>query len=126
MPKMIKKYKVKVICNSKVYVKKVMRPLLRLYNLIFWKRYIKEKRIWELVLAVIHLRNMISTFHQNYFMKSIIILIKVKSILTRAKPITKLTMQILNIAKKKYGQLAKTFTKLTKKVYIFRFLKKRY
>lgn len=29
------KYKIEVICNSKVYIKKALRHLLRLYHLIF-------------------------------------------------------------------------------------------
>ena len=38
-----KKYKIKAICNSKVYAKEDIRQLLRLYYLIFWNIMSKKK-----------------------------------------------------------------------------------
>ena len=38
-----RKYKVKTICNSMVYIKKSVGYLLGLYYLIFWKNYLKKK-----------------------------------------------------------------------------------
>ena len=36
-------YKVKAIGNNAVYIKKLMGHLQRLYYLIYWKGYLKEK-----------------------------------------------------------------------------------
>ena len=38
-----KEYKVKAICDSKIYVKETAGQLFRLYYLISWKSYTKEK-----------------------------------------------------------------------------------
>ena len=39
-----KKYKVKVIQNSTIYIKKFKSSyLLKLYYLVFWKSYLKKK-----------------------------------------------------------------------------------
>ena len=46
-----KKYKVKVICDNKVYAKKLDSDdhLLSLYYLVLWKNYPDKKNTWELV-----------------------------------------------------------------------------
>lgn len=40
-----KKYKVKIIWDSKIYINKVIDNLPSLYYLIFWNSYIKSKNI---------------------------------------------------------------------------------
>lgn len=47
------KYIVEAICNSKDYTKEAAGQLLRLYSLVFWKNYVKDKNIYKLTLAVI-------------------------------------------------------------------------
>ena len=69
-----KKYKVKAICDNKVYAKKVIGQLPGLYYLVSWKGYIEEKSTWEPVLAIIHLYKMINTFHKDHPEKFIKIL----------------------------------------------------
>lgn len=42
-----KKYKVKIIQNNKVYVKKVRGHLSELYYLVILKSYLEKKNIWK-------------------------------------------------------------------------------
>ena len=50
-----KEYKVKTIKNNSIYTKKANRHLLRLYYLVVWNSYPKEKNIWKLLSEVMHL-----------------------------------------------------------------------
>ena len=47
-----REYKVEAIWNSAVYANEVKSHLLGLYYLVAWKRYPKEKNIWEPSFAV--------------------------------------------------------------------------
>lgn len=48
-----KKYKIQMIKNSAVYaIKLELGQLLALYYLVFWKNYLKENKIKELLLGV--------------------------------------------------------------------------
>lgn len=40
-----KKYKIEVIYDNKIYIKEVIKQLLRLYYLVFLKNYLKDKNI---------------------------------------------------------------------------------
>ena len=42
-----KEYKVEAIWNNAVYTKEANGHLLELYNLVTWKSYLKEKKIFE-------------------------------------------------------------------------------
>ena len=61
-----KEYKVKVIRDSAIYAKEADGYLPRLYYLIAWMGYLKEKNTWEPFSAIMHLRKMVSTFHKNH------------------------------------------------------------
>ena len=58
-----KEYKVKTIQDSAAYIKKTDRYLPRLYYLVAWKGYSKEKSTWEPSLAVIHFWKLLSKFY---------------------------------------------------------------
>ena len=45
-------YKVEIICENTVYVKKLAGHLSKLYYLIFWKSYLKEENTQEFILAI--------------------------------------------------------------------------
>lgn len=62
-----KKYKVKAIQNSAIYVKESKSGyLIRFYYLVSWKKYLEEVNIWEPALAVQHLKKLINLFHKNH------------------------------------------------------------
>ena len=61
-----KEYKIKVIWNSMVYARESEGHLPRLYYLVEWKGYPKEKNTWEPVLAIQYIRKLISLFHKNH------------------------------------------------------------
>lgn len=65
----IEKYKVKAICNSKVYTSKSKNHLLGLYYLVSLRSYKEEKNTWELVIAVQHFQRFFITFHKKYLEK---------------------------------------------------------
>ena len=50
-------YKVEAIWDNAVYARKWKGHLLKLYYLIAWKGYPKEKNTWESVSAVQHVRS---------------------------------------------------------------------
>ena len=66
-----KEYEVEAIQDNVVYAKKANKYLLKLYYLIIWKGYLQEENTWKSSLVVMHLRNMISTFHKDYPKKPI-------------------------------------------------------
>lgn len=49
-----KEYEIKTICNSKIYAKKALNQLLKLYYLVFWKSFLKDKNTWRPILALVH------------------------------------------------------------------------
>ena len=83
-----KKYKVEAIRDSAVYAKDTDSHLPGLYSLIAWKGYPKEENTWKLSLAVMHLWNIISTFHKHHPEKPTAI----SSLLDSAPPMAKPTI----------------------------------
>lgn len=60
------KYKVEEIQDSAVYAKKSEEGYLsKIYYLVFWKSYPKEKNTWELTLAVQYFRKLLNIFYKN-------------------------------------------------------------
>ena len=111
-----KKYKLKAIYNSKVFVKEAVEQLPWLYYLVSWKSYLEKKSTWKSPLAVIHLCKMINTFHKDYPKKSIVRL----ALIDFNLPIAKLTAKLsIEISKRKQDQPIKSFVKWIKKVWIF-------
>ncbi len=70
-----KVYEVKAIINSMVDSQQTndSNQMSGLYYLVLWKGYLEKKNTWELLLAVIHLWKLISTFHKEYSEKLIVI-----------------------------------------------------
>lgn len=84
-------YKVEIIYNSAVYVKKSESGhLLGLYYLVSWKNYLKEKNTWEPALVTQHLWRLLSIFHKNYPDKPIATLPPVNIGLLTSRPTVKL------------------------------------
>ena len=54
------------IRDRAVYAKEADRYLPGLYYLVAWKGYREEENTWKPFSAVMHLRKMISAFHQDY------------------------------------------------------------
>ena len=103
-----KEYKVKAFCNRKFYATEFDNShyLPGFYYLILWKGYPKEKNTWKPILAMLHLRKLISTFHQDYLEKLIATCLLIDS----ALPIARLTVKPraeASSTKQKHGQLAK-------------------
>ena len=66
-----KEYKVEAIWDSAVYtVESKSGHLPGLYYLVAWKGYSEKENTWEPVLAVQHLRKLISSFHKDHLKKS--------------------------------------------------------
>ena len=62
-----KEYKVKDIRDSAVYARESeIDHLLGFYYLVSWKSYSKDENTWEPVLAVKHLRKLVSIFDKNH------------------------------------------------------------
>lgn len=83
--------------------------LIKLYYLIFWKGYLKEKNTWKSFLAVIYLQKLVNTFYKGYLEKPIAISVPLDFVSSIAKPTIKLPI------KWKQGRLAKSTTKYIKK-----------
>ena len=67
-----KEYEVKTIINSVVYGQKAnSNQIPGLYYLVLRKGYPEEENTWDPLLAVIHLRKLISTFHKEHLKKPI-------------------------------------------------------
>lgn len=116
-----KKYKVKTICDSKVYARESDNSHPQsLYYMILWKNYPKEENTWKSTLAMLHFYKIINTFYHDYPEKAIITFMPINSVLPIAKPMTKFKASNL---KPKYNWLAKTngTSKCTKKSWIFSF-----
>ena len=91
-----KKYKVKAIINNVVYAKKTERHLPDLYYLVSWKDYPKEESTWEPFSTLMHLLKVISTFHKDHLVKSIVTSLFLKS----ALPIAKLSVKPAKLSAK--------------------------
>ena len=62
-----KEYKMKVFEDNAVYANESKScHLPGLYYLVAWKGYCKEKNIWESLLAIQHLKKLISSFHKDH------------------------------------------------------------
>ncbi len=62
-----KEYEVEAIINSVVYSQQAnSNQMPGLYYLVLWKSYPEKENTWEPSLAVIHLRKLISTFHNEH------------------------------------------------------------
>lgn len=85
-----KEYKIKAICNNVVHISKLEDHLSSLYYLVLWKSYPKKKNTWELVLVVLHLYRLISTFHHDYSQKPTATSPLIYFIVSMARPIFKL------------------------------------
>ena len=98
-----KKYKVEIIKDNIVYVKKTEEHLPGLYYLVFQKSYSKKENIWEPSFAVMHFWKMISTFHKDYPEK----LTAIFSFLNSAPLMAKLLVKPVKLsAKEKQGRLS--------------------
>ena len=85
-----KEYEVEAIRDNAVYNKEANGHFSRLYYLIAWKGYPEEESTWELFLAIMHLRKMVSIFYQDYPEKPTAI----SAPLDSAPPMTKPTIQL--------------------------------
>ena len=96
------KYKVETIWDNAVYISKLESGQLpRLYYLIVWKSYPKEKNTWEPLSAVQQLKKLISCFHKKHPEKSIATFLLIDSALPMATPTIRCTS-----LKQKEGQSA--------------------
>lgn len=103
-------YKVEGIWDTTIYAKELEAGyLLKLYYLIFWKGYLKEKNTWKSFLAIIYLQKMVNTFHKDHLKKPIATSVPLDSVSSIAKPTIKLPI------KRKQRCLAKGTTKYIKK-----------
>lgn len=64
-------YKVKVVCDSMIYVKKLEGHLLSLNYLVSWKNHPKKENIGKPTLVVLHLCKYIIIFYCDYSEKPI-------------------------------------------------------
>lgn len=78
--------------------------------------YSQEKSIYELVLTVMYLRKIFSTFYKNHLEKPIAILLLIDSALFIAKPIAKLAAKFFQVTKKKGGKTSRSSSKRTREV----------
>ncbi len=84
-----KEYKVEAICNSAMYASKLEGHLLNLYYLILWKGYLEEKNTLELILAIQHLRKLVTIFYCDHLDKPIAISLSIDSAPLIARPTIK-------------------------------------
>ena len=101
-----KKYEVEIIIDSMMYSQQAnSNQMPGLYYLILWKGYLKEENIWELLLTVIHLRKLISTFYKEHSEKLTAISLSLDSVSLIARP------TVLKEPKQKRGHLSKRANK---------------
>ena len=82
-----KEYEVKAIINNAVYGKQANNDkMLGIYYFILWKDYPEEENTWEPLLAVIHLRKLINTFHKEHPEKPTATSLPLDSALPMARP----------------------------------------
>ena len=81
-----KKYEIKAIINSTIYGQQAnSNQMPGLYYLVLGKGYLEEKNTWKLLLAVIHLQKLISTFHKEHPKKPTAISSSLNFVLLMAK-----------------------------------------
>ncbi len=88
-----KKYKVKVICDSAVYVRESESYLPGFYYLVSQKGYLKEENTWEPALAVLYFCKLISTFYCDHPEKPTTISPSIDSTSLMVKPTVKPTVK---------------------------------
>ena len=103
-----KEYKVEAIWDSAVYANKAEGHLPGLYNLVLWKRYLKEKNTWEPSFVVQHLKKLINSFYKEHLEKPTATSPPINSALPMARPIVKPTRPI---TKRKRGRPANSADK---------------
>ena len=82
-----KEYEVEAIIDSTVYGQQTNNNQMPgFYYLILWKGYPEEENTWEPSSAVIYLRKLISTFHQEHLEKPIVTSSPWNSALPMARP----------------------------------------
>ena len=107
-----KEYEVEAIWDSAVYTRKLEGHLSGLYYLVAWKDYSEEENTWEPVLAVQHLKKLISLFHKDHPKKPTTTSLPVDS----APSMARLTVKpAKSITKRKQGQPANNINKQDKK-----------
>lgn len=104
----IEKYKVETIRDSKVDAIELDGHLLGLYYLVSYKGYLEEKNIWEPLLPVQYLRNLINSFRKNYLEKLTTISLLIESALPMARLRARL---IKRVTKQKQGRPANSISK---------------
>ena len=106
-------YKLETIRDSAVYANESkLGHLPGLYYLITWKGYLKEENTWEPLLAVQHLKKLISSFHKNHPEKLTTTFLPIDS----ASPMVRSTIKLTqSITEQKQGQPAKSANKWAKK-----------
>ena len=113
-----KEYKVEAIWNSAVYaIESESGHLPGPYYLLALKGYPEKENTWEPVLAVQHLRKLISLFHKDHSEKPIATSPPVDSALPIARPTVKPTAK--STIKRKRGQPANSANKRAKKNWTF-------
>ena len=91
------------IWDSAVYANKLeLGHLPGLYYLVAWKGYLKEKNTWEPLLAIQHLKKLISFFHKDYPEKPTATFLPINSALLIARPTVKPTAKVTT--KQKQGR----------------------
>ena len=109
-----KEYKVEAIWDNAVYpIELKSGHLPGPYYLIAWKGYPEEKNTWEPVLAVQHLKKLISSFYKDHLKKATATSLPVNSVLLIAKPTVKPTAK--STTKRKQGRPANSANKWAKK-----------
>ena len=85
-------YEIEAIWNSAVYIRESKSGYVPgLYYLVFWKRYLEEKNIYESILAVQYFKKLISSFYKNHLNKLTTIFMPINILPSMAKPTIKLT-----------------------------------
>ena len=84
-----KEYKVEAIRDSTVYARESKGHLSGLYYLVACKGYPEKQNTWEPVLAVQHLKKLISSFHKDHLEKPTATSLLVDSALPKARPTVK-------------------------------------
>ena len=109
-----KEYKVEAIWDSVIFARKSESGHLPgLYYLLSWKGYPEEENTWEPILAVQHLRKLISSFHKDHPNKPTATSEPIDTASPMAKPIVKPP----GPPKQKWDQPANSSNKQTKKTW---------
>ena len=91
-----KKYKLKAIWDSIVYIEELEAwQLLGLYYLVVWKGYLKVKNTWKPSLAVQHLKKLICSFYKKYLEKPTVTFLLINSAPPMIRSIVKLMVKAI-------------------------------